>query len=163
MPDLKPRCSREVRCSRLDVGRQVFIFVLHITIRTAIPRMTYPKTMERESGERFSTLSFQNGLRSSGAETSKQHIMKRNLLTHAVPASIAASFLFGCSTPRIADRTDPTRPSAVQVQESYDTFGRKWEDQTKPPVTPAAKPEVLSRNDFVLLSFTGSSRLVCDR
>jgi hypothetical protein len=69
--------------------------------------------------------------------------MKRNLRTLAVPASIAASFLIGCSSAlKITDRTDPTRPSAVQVQEGYDTFGRKW--------------EVLSRSDFVLLSYTGT-------
>jgi hypothetical protein len=69
--------------------------------------------------------------------------MKRNLRMLAVPASIAASFLIGCSSAlRITDRTDPTRPSAVQVQEGYDTFGRKW--------------EVLSRNDFVLLNYTGT-------
>jgi hypothetical protein len=69
--------------------------------------------------------------------------MKRNLRTLAVPASIAASFLIGCSSAkRITDRTDPTRPSTVQVQEGYDTFGRKW--------------EVLSRNESVLLNYTGT-------
>jgi len=69
--------------------------------------------------------------------------MKRNLRTLAVPASIAASLLMGCSSAlRVTDRTDPTRPSAVQVQEGYDTFGRKW--------------EVLSRDDFVLLNYTGT-------
>lgn len=69
--------------------------------------------------------------------------MKRYLQTLAVLASIAASFLIGCSSaPRITDRTDPTRPSVVQVQEDYDTFGRKW--------------EVLSRKDFVLLNYTGT-------
>jgi hypothetical protein len=88
--------------------------------------------------------------------------MKRNLQTLALPASIAASFLMGCSSPpRITDRTDPTRPSVVQVQEGYDTLGRKWEDETKPPVTPpqappAAKPEVLSRHESVLLNYTGT-------
>ena len=69
--------------------------------------------------------------------------MKRNLQTLAVPAAIAASFLIGCSTPlSITDRTDPTRPSIVQVQEGYDTFGRKW--------------EVLSRHESVLLTYTGT-------
>lgn len=69
--------------------------------------------------------------------------MKRTLQTLVVPASIAASFLIGCSSQlRITDRTDPTRPSIVQVQEDYDTFGRKW--------------EVLTRNDFVLLNYTGT-------
>lgn len=69
--------------------------------------------------------------------------MKRTLQTLAVPASIGASFLIGCSSAlRITARTDPTRPSVVQVQEGYDTFGRKW--------------EVLSRNDFVLLNYTGT-------
>jgi len=87
--------------------------------------------------------------------------MKRNLQTLAVPASIAASFLIGCSSaPKITDRTDPTRTSVVHVEEGYDTFGRKWEDETKQPVTqpvtPAGKPEVLSRNEFVLLSYTGT-------
>jgi hypothetical protein len=73
----------------------------------------------------------------------KQNPMKRNLQTLAVPASIAASFLIGCSSPlTITDRTDPNRPSVVQVQEGYDTFGRKW--------------EVLSRNESVLLNYTGT-------
>jgi hypothetical protein len=42
------------------------------------------------------------------------------------------------------------------VQEGYDTVGRKWEDETKEPVPPAAKPEVMSRTDFVLLNYTGT-------
>ena len=69
--------------------------------------------------------------------------MKRTLQTLVVPAAIAANFLYGCSTPlKIIDRTDPTRPSIVQVQENYDTFGRKW--------------EVLSRNEALLLTYTGT-------
>jgi hypothetical protein len=69
--------------------------------------------------------------------------MKRNLHAPAVLAAIAASFLTGCSTPlSITDRTDPNRPSIVQVQEGYDTFGRKW--------------EVLSRHESLLLSYTGT-------
>src|SRR5690349_10166091 len=69
--------------------------------------------------------------------------MKRNLQRLAVPAAIAAVFLTGCSTPlAITGRTDPTRPSLVQVQEGYDTFGRKW--------------EVLRRHEFMLLSYTGT-------
>ena len=72
--------------------------------------------------------------------------MKRNLQTFSLPAAIAASFLFGCSTEKITDRTDPSRPSAVQAQEGYDTFGRKWGNQ----------PPALSRNDFVLLNYTGT-------
>jgi hypothetical protein len=69
--------------------------------------------------------------------------MKRKLQTLVVPASIAASFLIGCSSaPKITDRTDPTRASVVQVGEGYDTFGRKW--------------EVMSRSDYVLLTYTGT-------
>src|SRR4029434_157510 len=88
--------------------------------------------------------------------------MKRNLQTLAVPAAIAAGFLFGCSSPpRITERTDSTRPSVVQVQEGYDTFGRKWDDEpdrpiTPPQETPAAKPKMLSRDDSVVLNFTGT-------
>ena len=69
--------------------------------------------------------------------------MKRNLQSLAVPAAIAASFLIGCSAPlRITDRTDPNRPSIVQTEEGFDTFGRKW--------------EVLSRSDSLLLNYTGT-------
>jgi hypothetical protein len=69
--------------------------------------------------------------------------MKRNLQTLVVPAALAASFLFGCTTPlRITDRTDPTRPSIVQGQEGYDSFGRKW--------------EVMSRSESLLLTYTGT-------
>jgi hypothetical protein len=74
--------------------------------------------------------------------------MKRNLQTLAVPAAIAASFLFGCSSQqKITDRTDPTRPSVVQTQEGYDTFGRKWYEQP---------PQVLSRSEFMVQSYTGT-------
>jgi hypothetical protein len=69
--------------------------------------------------------------------------------TVAVPAAVAASLLFGCSTEKITDRSDPTRPSIVQVREGYDTWGRKWGDQP-------AKPDVLSRANSVLLTFTGT-------
>jgi hypothetical protein len=69
--------------------------------------------------------------------------MKRTLQTLVVPASIAVSFLVGCSTPlKITDRTDPNRTSVVQVQENYDTFGRKW--------------ETLSRTESLLLTYTGT-------
>jgi hypothetical protein len=78
----------------------------------------------------------------------KQHSMKRTLQMLAVPAAIAASFLTGCSTEKITDRTDPNRPSTVQVSEGYDTFGRKWGDQTNQPV--------LSRVNSVLLNYTGT-------
>jgi hypothetical protein len=78
--------------------------------------------------------------------------MKRNLQTLAVPAVIAASFLSGCSTEKISARTDPTRPSIVQTSEGYDTFGRKWGDQTSQP----AKPKVLSRDNAAFLSVTGT-------
>jgi len=95
----------------------------------------------------------------------KQNTMKRNLLTLAVPAAIAASFLVGCGAPKIIERTDPDRASIVQVQEGYDTLGRKWEDQAAQPsppaqtaqaVAPAAKPTVLSRNETVILNYTGT-------
>jgi len=75
--------------------------------------------------------------------------MKRNLQMLAVPAAIAASFLSGCSTERITDRADPGRRSIVQVQEGYDTFGRKWGEEPPPP-----KP--MSRSELVLLNYTGT-------
>jgi hypothetical protein len=78
--------------------------------------------------------------------------MNRNIKTPAVLGAMATSFLFGCSSEKITDRTDPTRPSTVQVSEGYDTLGRKWGDQTNQP----AKPEVLSRDDAVLLHFAGT-------
>jgi hypothetical protein len=73
--------------------------------------------------------------------------MKSTMQALAVPAAIASSLLFGCSTEKITGRTDPTRPSIVQVNEGYDTWGRKWGDQTN---------QVLSRSDSVLLTFTGT-------
>jgi hypothetical protein len=73
--------------------------------------------------------------------------MKKNLQTPAVLAAIAASFLSGCSSEKITDRTDPSRPGTVQVSEGYDTFGRKWGD---------TKPEMLTRNEAVLRTFTGT-------
>jgi len=88
--------------------------------------------------------------------------MKRSLPVLVVPAAIAASFLVGCSSPpTISDRTDPTRSSAVQVNEGYDTFGRKWADETPPPVAPPqqpppAKPTMLTRHEHVLLTYTGT-------
>jgi hypothetical protein len=86
--------------------------------------------------------------------------MKKNLQMPAVLAAITASFLFGCSSapPRVVGRTDPNRPSIVQTQEGYDTVGVKWEDEAKPvtpTAAPAATPKMLTRNDFVLLHFTG--------
>jgi hypothetical protein len=72
--------------------------------------------------------------------------MKRNLLKLAVPAAIAASSI-GCSTEKITSRTDPGRPSIVQVSEGYDTLGRKWGDE---------KPNVMSRSELVLLNYTGT-------
>jgi len=95
----------------------------------------------------------------------KQRIMKRNLQTLAVRASIAAGFLIGCSTPRVIETTDPTRPSGVQVAEGYDTLGRKWEGQTVTPApapaptpapAPVVQPEVLSRTEAMALNFTGT-------
>jgi len=67
----------------------------------------------------------------------------------AVPAAIAAGFLSGCSTERITARTDPGRPSVVQVQEGYDTLGRKWGEDPPPP-----KP--MSRTELVLANYTGT-------
>jgi len=78
--------------------------------------------------------------------------MKRNLLIIAVPAAIAASFLVGCGAPRITARTDPGRPSIVQVQEGYDTVGRRWEDQANQP----AQPKMISRNELEVRNFTGT-------
>jgi len=76
--------------------------------------------------------------------------MKRNLQTLAVPAAIAASFLFGCSSPeKITERTDPNQPSVVQTQEGYDTFGRRWGEPTNQPV-------ILSRNSSASLRYTGT-------
>jgi hypothetical protein len=73
----------------------------------------------------------------------KQNTMKTNLQTLVVPVAIAASFLIGCSTSKdVTGRADPTRESAAQVREGYDTFGRKW--------------EVLSRNESALLTYTGT-------
>ena len=98
--------------------------------------------------------------------------MKTNPQTLALSISIAASFLIGCSSaPRITARTDPNRPSVVQVQEGYDTFGRKWETPAKPEPAPvpaptpqpapvavgtAPQPEMLSRSDSVVLNYTGT-------
>jgi hypothetical protein len=67
----------------------------------------------------------------------------------AVIAAMATSFLVGCSSERITDRTDPTRPGVVQVSEGYDTFGRKWGDQTN-------QPAMLTREGAVLLHYTGT-------
>src|SRR5688572_13012292 len=100
--------------------------------------------------------------------------MKENLQALVLPASIAASFLIGCSSaPTVTARTDPKRPSIVQVQEGYDTFGRKWGDQTTPapvpppepvPVAPAEpvavgaapQPEAINRSDSMVLNYTGT-------
>ena len=87
--------------------------------------------------------------------------MLKILQNLAVPAAVAASVLIGCSSPPpITDRTDAARPSSVQVSEGYDTLGRKWADQTPSPApapapAPAATPQMLTREDFVLLHGTG--------
>ncbi len=70
--------------------------------------------------------------------------MKRILQSLAVPAAIATGFLCGCSSDKITARTDPNRPSIVQVSEGYDTFGRKWES------------DMVTRSNSMLLSFTGT-------
>jgi len=86
--------------------------------------------------------------------------MKINLQMLTLSAAVAASLLAGCSSPNeITARTDPNRPSYVQTQEGYDTFGRKWDDQTTPAATSTAqtsKPKGLSRSDYVLLNLTGT-------
>ena len=90
--------------------------------------------------------------------------MKRNLQIIAVPAALAASFLVGCGAPRITARTDPGRPSIVQVSEGYDTVGRRWEDQTAQPVaqpvaqysTLPAETKTLTRNEVEIRNFTGT-------
>jgi hypothetical protein len=80
--------------------------------------------------------------------------MNRNLQMVALTAATAASFLAGCAAPpRITARTDPSRPSIVQTREGYDTFGRRWSDQTSPS---AARPAALSRNEAVVQHFTGT-------
>src|SRR5215467_3071553 len=71
--------------------------------------------------------------------------MKKNLQSPAVLAAIAASFLLGCNSERITSRTDPKRPSVVQVNEGYDTLGRRW-----------GEPEMLTRAGSMLLTFTGT-------
>jgi len=78
--------------------------------------------------------------------------MKKHLQTFAVPAAIAASFLVGCGSPRITARTDPDYPSIVQVQQGYDTFGRRWEDEAKQP----AESKMISRNVSTTRNFTGT-------
>ena len=60
--------------------------------------------------------------------------MKTNLHTFAVPASIVAGFLIGCSsTPTASDRTDPTAPSIAQVP-PYDSASQRIYDPTHPGV-----------------------------
>jgi hypothetical protein len=82
--------------------------------------------------------------------------MKRNLLIVAVPAAIAASFLVGCGSPDIIARTDPGRPSIVQVQQGYDTVGRKWDDQRQTAVYQTPQQKMLSRNEVDIQTFTGT-------
>jgi len=83
--------------------------------------------------------------------------MKRNLQTLTMPAAIAASLLAGCSSPEpITARTDPTRASQVQVQEGFDTFGRKWGADAVPMAAPAATPKMITRNESAALNFTGT-------
>jgi hypothetical protein len=80
--------------------------------------------------------------------------MKKHLLLIVVPAAIAASLLVGCNTPSITARTHPGRPSIVQVQEGYDTVGRRWSDEARPSA--ASKPQMLSRNEVAVRTFTGA-------
>ncbi len=74
----------------------------------------------------------------------KQHSITKNLLTASVPAAIALGLFSGCSSEKIVARTDPNRPSIVQVSEGYDTFGRKWESDT------------VVRDEHMLLTFAGT-------
>ena len=71
--------------------------------------------------------------------SSRNTFMRKNLQTLAVPALITAGLFTGCSSPRVVERTDPNRPSSVQVAEGYDTVGRKWEEN-KPAPAPAPAP-----------------------
>ncbi len=73
----------------------------------------------------------------------KQHSFTKTLLIVSVPAAMA--LLSGCSNEQIVARTDPNRPSIVQVSEGYDTFGRKW-----------ASDQPVTRNNYMLLTFTGT-------
>jgi len=90
--------------------------------------------------------------------------MKRNLKMLVVPALIMAGFSVGCSSPKVVETTDPTRPSHVQVAEGYDTLGRKWEGQSAPAAAPTpapapapvVQPEMLTRNEAMALNFTGT-------
>jgi hypothetical protein len=70
--------------------------------------------------------------------------MKTNLQMFAMAAATATSLLSGCSTEKITDRTDPDRPSSVQVSEGYDTLGRKWGS------------DMITRSNSMLLNFTGT-------
>jgi hypothetical protein len=70
--------------------------------------------------------------------------MKTNLQMFAVAAAIATSFLFGCSSEKITDRTDPNAPSVTQVNQGYDTLGRKWGS------------DMITRSNSIVLNFTGT-------
>jgi hypothetical protein len=74
--------------------------------------------------------------------------MKRNVQMAAVLAAIAASFLVGCNTEKITDRTDPTQPSIALVSQGYDTFGRRWGETNQ--------PAMITRSNAVLLTYTGT-------
>jgi len=86
-------------------------------------------------------------LKQNNSSARSRH-MKNNLQLIAVPVAIATSFLVGCGAPRITARTNPGRPSIVQVQEGYDTVGRRWEDDNPPA-------KMISRNDVSIQNFTG--------
>jgi hypothetical protein len=89
--------------------------------------------------------------------------MKRTLIKFVVPVAIMVGFSVGCSTPKVVETTDPTRPSGVQVAEGYDTLGRKWEGQPAPVAASAlvaaaapAQPETLTRTEAMVLNFRGA-------
>ncbi len=71
--------------------------------------------------------------------------MKKTAQTYVALAALSATFLTGCCSEQIIARTDPNRPSIVQVSEGYDTFGRKW-----------AEPQMITRKEAMLVTYTGT-------
>lgn len=74
--------------------------------------------------------------------------MKRNSMKMATTAAAAVGIglLAGCSTfqkpPQVVERTDYDRPSVAQVEQGYDTFGRKWSDQSAASPVIQKAPEI---------------------
>ncbi len=77
-------------------------------------------------------------------------ITKRFLLPAATCLLAACAF----HEPQVVDRTDPNRDSVVQVNEGFDTFGRKWGEmdttqkvvETPKPAAPPATPPPAPRH-----------------